>query len=74
MRREGADSDDDSDDDEEPTVSCPYCRRQIHEEAQRCPYCENYISEEDASPARKSWWIILGVLLGLYAVYRWIVG
>ena len=35
-------------DDEEPTVSCPYCRRQIHEDAQRCPYCEQYISAEDA--------------------------
>ena len=60
--------------DEEPTVPCPYCRRHIHEDAQRCPYCENYLSEEDAPPGRKPWWLLLGVLAALYAVYRWIVG
>jgi len=60
------------DNDDEPTISCPYCRRQIHEESQRCPYCENYISEEDAVSARKPWWIIIGASLTLYVVYRWI--
>lgn len=62
------------DDGEEPTVPCPYCKREVLEDAPRCPYCENYISEEDAAPARKPWWIIVGALLCLYAVYRWIVG
>ena len=61
-------------DDEEPTISCPHCRRQIHEESQRYPYCENYISEEDTVPALKPWWIIIGALLALYVVYRWIAG
>jgi hypothetical protein len=49
--------------------------------SRRCPpilglrtYCEHYISEEDAPPARKPWWIILGTLLCLYIVYRWIMG
>jgi hypothetical protein len=64
----------DWEEDDEPTIPCPYCKRPIHEDAQRCPYCENYISEEDAPPSRKPWWILLGALLGLYAVYRWIVG
>ena len=68
----GEDDWNEEDDDEEPTIPCPYCRRQIHEESQRCPYCENYISEEDAVPARKPWWIIIGALLALYVVYRWI--
>ena len=63
-----------NDDDEPETVPCPYCRRHIHEDAQRCPYCENYLSEEDAPPGRKPWWLLLGVLAALYAVYRWIVG
>jgi hypothetical protein len=67
------DWDDGPEDEEgEPTVPCPYCKRDIHEDAQRCPYCENYISEEDKPPARKPWWLIVGVLLCLYAVYRWI--
>jgi len=33
------------DDDEEPTIPCPHCKRQIHEESQRCPYCGDYLSE-----------------------------
>ena len=63
-----------SDDEDEPTVPCPYCRRPIHEEAERCPHCEHYISEEDAPPARKPWWILVGAAAGLYAVYRLIAG
>jgi hypothetical protein len=62
------------DDDEEPTIPCPYCRRQIHEDAQHCPYCENYISEEDMPPARKPWWIVVGALLVLLIIYWWIAG
>jgi hypothetical protein len=66
--------DDWDDEEEEPTIPCPYCRREIHEESQRCPHCGNYISEEDAVPAQKPWWIIVGALLVLYVVYRWIAG
>jgi hypothetical protein len=72
---EDDDDDDDlpeEDDDEEPTIPCPYCRREIHEDSQRCPYCEHYISSEDA-PVRKPWWLILGVGICLYVVYRWII-
>jgi hypothetical protein len=54
------------------TVPCPYCRREIPEDTPRCPYCEQYISEEDAPPARKPWWLIVGALACLYAVYRWV--
>ena len=71
-------SDDDFDevdgtDEDEPTVPCPYCGREIHEEALRCPHCENYLSAEDAPPQRKPWWVVVGVLAALYAVYRWMV-
>ncbi|HZU35188.1 MAG TPA: DUF2116 family Zn-ribbon domain-containing protein [Gemmataceae bacterium] len=73
-----ADDDDDfldhEQDEDEPTIPCPYCRRPIHEDSVRCPHCERYISEEDRRPARKAWWIVLGVLLALYAVYRWVAG
>jgi hypothetical protein len=65
-------SDDGSDDDY--TIPCPYCKRPIHEDAQRCPYCEHYIFEEDAPPARKPWWIVIGAVVCLYIVYRWIAG
>ena len=59
---------------EEPTIPCPNCKRQIHEDSPRCPYCENYISEEDTVPARKPWWIYVGALFVFYVVYRWIAG
>ena len=39
-----------------------------------CPHCGNYISDEDTPPARKPWWIIIGVLLVFYIIYRWIAG
>ncbi len=64
----------DSEDDSMETVPCPYCRRQVPEDAPRCPYCHRYISDEDAPPERKPWWVILGVIACLYAVYRWTVG
>jgi DNA-directed RNA polymerase subunit RPC12/RpoP len=70
------DFDDDypDEDEDESTVPCPYCKREIHEDAQRCPYCEHYIFEEDAPPARKPWWIVAGVIVCLYVVFRWITG
>jgi hypothetical protein len=73
MRRRVADEDDWDDEDGEETIPCPYCGRQIHEDTPRCPHCENYISEEDEKPSRrKPWWIIIGVIVCLYLVYRWI--
>jgi hypothetical protein len=69
-----AESDDSpiDDDEEGVTAPCPNCRREIHEDAERCPYCEQYISREDAPPSRKSWWIIIGVALGLFGTAWWI--
>jgi uncharacterized paraquat-inducible protein A len=61
-------------DDEDQTVECPSCHKFIYEDAERCPYCENYVSEEETGPAHKPWWIIIGALVCLYVVYRWIVG
>ncbi len=68
-----ADWPDEEEDDDEPTVPCPYCGREIHEESPRCPYCENYLSAVDSPPQRKPWWLVVGVAAGLYAVYRWVV-
>ncbi len=68
------DIDDYPEDEDEATVPCPYCQRAIHEDAQRCPYCERYISEEDTPGRAKPWWIVLGVVVCLYIVFRWISG
>jgi hypothetical protein len=76
---EGWDEDEDGEEDEapeedeEPTVPCPYCKRLIHEDSPRCPYCATYVSQEDAPPSRKPWWIIIGALLCLYAIYHWVI-
>ncbi|MEX2113795.1 MAG: hypothetical protein WD845_11455 [Pirellulales bacterium] len=59
--------------DDEPTVPCPYCRRPIHEDAQRCPYCEQYISEEDRPTEPKPWWLVAGVVVCLLLVVWWIL-
>jgi hypothetical protein len=67
-------NDDEDDRNGDAVIPCPHCGRSIYEESQRCPYCENYISEEDTIPARKPWWIIVGVSLVFYVVYRWIAG
>jgi hypothetical protein len=66
------DADWSDEDGDEPTEPCPYCGREIHEETLRCPYCENYLSAEDTPPPQKPWWLVLGAVAGLYAVYRWI--
>jgi predicted nucleic acid-binding Zn ribbon protein len=72
---EDFDAADYGEDDEEPTLPCPHCRAEIHEDAQRCPQCGEYISDEDVRPAaRKPWWIIVGVLAVMYLVYRWTFG
>jgi len=62
------------DGDEEPTVPCPYCGREIHEESVRCTHCDIYISAEDAPTQGKPLWIVITALICLAAVYGWIVG
>lgn len=71
---EDLDEEFEDEDDDEPTAPCPYCGREIHEDAQRCPYCDQYISAEDAPAGRKPWWIIVGVILCLLMVLGWLWG
>jgi hypothetical protein len=76
MPRWDDEPEDDWDDEDEPvdhddgTAPCPYCGRDILEDSERCPECGSYISREDAPYQRKPWWIIIGVIAGLYAVSR----
>jgi hypothetical protein len=63
--------------DEEPTVPCPYCRREILEDTPRCPYCERYISSEDgavsARPTQPTW-VIVTALVCLAMALAWALG
>ena len=61
-------------DDGEDLIACPHCQKPIYEGSERCPYCEQYLSEEDLpTTSGKPWWIIIGVGVCLYAVYRWMI-
>jgi hypothetical protein len=64
---------DEDEQDGDDTVPCPYCRKAVYEDAERCPYCGNYLSQEDAPPAPKPWWIILGALGVLAVVAMWVL-
>jgi hypothetical protein len=62
------------DDDGPATVSCPYCKREILEDAEWCPRCESYISREDApSPGKSRAWIVM-MVLALLAAVMWVAG
>jgi endogenous inhibitor of DNA gyrase (YacG/DUF329 family) len=61
-------------DDDTETINCPYCGREIYEDAPQCPHCGQYLSREDAPTRRPPWWLLLGVAVCLFIVYRWIVG
>ena len=69
---QGDESVGESDEEDEPTIPCPYCRREIHEDSPQCPHCGQYILEEDASATPKPWLIIVGVLLCLLVIWFWI--
>lgn len=76
-----ADSDDESsswndDDEESSTEPCPFCRREIHEDAERCPYCERYLSDEDPDGRApdKPLWFVIGFLLCLVVLFYWLMG
>jgi predicted nucleic acid-binding Zn ribbon protein len=67
--RDDPDPSDQDDDDEYgehgESVPCPYCGKQIAEEAEVCPQCRNFISREDAPRRGKPWWVWLLVILCL---------
>lgn len=62
----------DGDDDEEPTVHCPYCRGEVHEEAQKCHHCDHYLSREDSPSERRPWWFYVVIAFCLYTVFQWL--
>jgi hypothetical protein len=66
------DGDDSEDSGDEPTVPCPYCRREILEDSPRCPSCDRYISAEDHAALRQPPWIIATALICLGIAIWWV--
>lgn len=60
------------DDEDEPTVPCPYCRREILEDSPYCPHCERYISDEDHAALGKPLWVIATALICLGVAIWWV--
>lgn len=59
------------DDDDEPTVPCPFCRREILADTPRCPHCERYLSEEDFARRSKPLWVMITAAVCL-AIAIWL--
>lgn len=67
------DADPSDDSDEEPTVPCPYCRREMLEDAPQCPSCGRFISAEDHPDPGKPLWIIATAVVCLVAAVWWVL-
>jgi predicted nucleic acid-binding Zn ribbon protein len=66
--------DEDEAEDGDETVPCPHCFHAVYEDAERCPGCGAYLSREDApSRRRHPWWLVVGVIVCLLVVLRWVV-
>lgn len=58
------------DDDEEPTVPCPFCRREVWEDAPRCPHCGNQLGGADVPSPGRPWWVVITAAALLYVIVR----
>jgi predicted nucleic acid-binding Zn ribbon protein len=71
-REDPDESDMDESDAELPAIPCPYCRKEILEDAEICPHCRNFISYEDA-PRHYPGWLVAGVVVCILIVLIWVV-
>lgn len=53
-------------------LPCPSCLGVLVGASATCPHCGSYIADE-ASPARKPWWVVVGVVLCLAVTIYWIL-
>ena len=66
--------DDDEDASDDDLLSCPACRRSVHEDTQQCPHCGDWITPVDLSSRAKRWiWIavviLMIMLMGFFAAF-----
>ena len=70
--RDDPDASDMDDGDAPAMVECPYCGKQMIEEAEICPHCRNFVSSEDA-PRHRPRWLVAGVVVCVVIVVIWVV-
>ena len=68
-REDLAEADQDSDDDPE-TIACPFCGRELVEEAEVCPKCGNFLGGSDDNVTTRSHprWVIVTAIVVLAAI------
>jgi RNA polymerase subunit RPABC4/transcription elongation factor Spt4 len=45
-------------------LSCPSCRRSVHEDTQQCPHCGDWITPVDLSGRSKRWiWAVAVIVV-----------
>ena len=64
---------DEAEDSDADLLSCPSCRRSVHEDTQQCPHCGDWITPTDLSGRAQRWvWVAVVILLilsmGLFTV------
>jgi len=58
--------------DEPATFPCPYCKRELTEDAERCHHCGAYLSQEDAPrPISWTWCIAVIILIAIVLTWLW---
>jgi hypothetical protein len=55
---------------ESGTYPCPYCGKEVYEDAVRCPHCQRYVSPKGARSGVGKW-IAIVILLGVAALAAW---
>lgn len=64
---------DDWGDDSPAEMQCPSCGAKVFEDTSKCPACGDWITPVEPSGAfSKKWWLVIAVLLMLYAMFRFV--
>jgi hypothetical protein len=56
---------------DEPTVPCPYCRRELLEDSPWCPTCDRYITDEEFRQAGRPMWVVVTAVVCLAIALWW---
>ena len=55
------------------TEPCPYCGREIYEQAEACPHCGKYISQEGSLRRKPLWFVVSAILCLMLIILFWVM-